>query len=256
MTCADLSAILAERPLSSLSADQRAQVKAHLAECPGCRTLFEAIDGINRMPVPQSLFSPKEIAPVRPMPSRAWFIAMAFMLPLLLAVLGVLWKGSYGWDALPSEAAALYAILGVGALAALTLGFYRQFKPGARDTIDGRAAMAVLLLGFVAFISVEFGWHPKPGFALASAWRCLSFGVEIALVASLALLSWARQGFAANPHSASFWTGALASMAGMIALAVHCPNLELSHLLMGHATVILVTSCLAAWTGRRWFGLR
>ncbi len=59
-----------------------------------------------------------------------------------------------------------------------------------------------------------------------------------------------------NPKSASFWTGALASMAGLIALGIHCPNRELSHILFGHMSVILAGSFLVAWMSRRFFGLR
>ena len=147
----------------------------------------------------------EDIAPIRPMPARMWFIAVAFVLPLVLAVLAMLWKGAYGWDALPRESAFIYAVLTFAAMAALALALYRQFKPGARDTVDGRAAMAVLMVGFVAFASREFSsWHPEPRLALDSAWRCMSSGLMVALGASLALLSWARLGFAPNPKSAGF----------------------------------------------------
>jgi hypothetical protein len=115
----------------------------------------------------------------------------------------------------------------------------------------------VLAVGFAAFVSVEFGWHPadrEP--ELLGAWTCFRFGTMVAVGASLGLLAWARLGFAANPKSASFWTGTLASMAGLIALGAHCPNLELSHLLLGHGTVILAGTFLVAWMGRRFFGLR
>jgi len=256
MTCENLSSLISERPLGACPAELRSQAETHLAGCANCRGLAETIDGIKRMPAPHSLFAPKEIAPVRPMPSRAWFIAVALLLTVILAAAGVWWKGAYGWNKLPQEAAVLYVILGAIGLGALALGFYRQFKPGARDTIDGRAAMVILLAGFVAFAAVEFGWHPKAETALRGAWGCFRYGTTVALGAALALLSWARLGFAANPVSASYWTGALASMAGMIALAIHCPNLELSHLLMGHASVILLATVMVAWTGRRLFGLR
>ena len=257
MTCQELSTLLSERPLAALPADLRTQAEQHLATCPGCRSLTQMIDGIQRMPVPQSVFSPEKIAPVRPMPSRGLFIAFAFAAPILLAGLGVWWKGAYGWAVLPTDSAVLFAILSAIGLGALALGFYRQFKPGAKGTIDGLAAVMILLAGFVVFAAVEFGWHPaESALALPSAWRCMRFGTIVALGTSLALLSWARLGFASNSWSASFWTGALASMAGIIALGVHCPNLELSHILLGHASVILVASGLIAWMARRFFGLR
>jgi hypothetical protein len=255
MTCQELSSFLSEHPLQALPMELQSPAAEHLMTCPGCRGMVTTIEGIQRMPVPQSFFDPKEIAPVRPMPSRPWFIAVAFVVPVLLAALGVWWKGAYGWSALQRDSATLFAILSAAGLGALALGFYRQFKPGARDAIDGRAAVAIVLAGFVAFAAVEFAWHPSST-PFLSAWRCMRFGTMIALGASLALLSWARLGFAPNPKSASFWTGALASMAGVIALGIHCPNLELSHILLGHATVILAASFLIAWMARLFFGLR
>jgi len=257
MTCQELSTILSERPLAALPPELRTQVEEHLATCSGCRRLAETIDGIQRMPVPQSFFAPQEMAPVRPMPSRLWFIAIAIALPIFLAAVGVMWKGAFGWSALPAETATLYVILSAVALAALGIGFYRQFKPGARDIIDGRAAAGIVLVGVIAFAAVEFGWSPAEASSEAYwAWRCFTFGTLVACSTSLALLSWSRLGFAPNPLSAAFWTGALASMAGIIALGVHCPNLELSHFLLGHASVVLVGSLIVAWIGRRFFGLR
>jgi hypothetical protein len=256
MTCGELSTILAERPRASLPADLRAQVDAHLAECPGCRNLVESIEGIENMPVPQSLFSPEEIAPVRPMTSGALFVGLALGVTLVLMAAAVIWKGAFGWEAMDGSTSGLFVALAVAGLGALGLGFYRQFKPGARDTVDGRAALAVLAAGAIAFAAVEFPWHPQEAGNLELAWVCLRFGVMVALVTSAALLIWSRQGFAANPRSASFWTGALASLAGMIALGVHCPVLELSHILLGHVSVILVASLIIAWMARRFFGLR
>ena len=200
------------------------------------------------------LFTPQEVAPVQPMPSRGRFIAIAFSLPILAGAVVAMLNGGAGWKQMPGESAVLFSLLSVFGLAALATGFYRQFKPGAREPIDGRGALAVLLAGFIAFATVEFGWHP--GGDLLGAWRCLRMGMLVALAASFPLLVWARKGYAVNPGSASFWTGTLASMAGLIALGLHCQNLEMSHQLMGHATAIVVSSCLVSWMARRLFGLR
>jgi len=257
MTCQELSRVLSERQLAALPPELRAQADAHLAGCPGCRSLVETVERFNRMPVPQSLFKLEEIVPVRPMPSRSLFIAIAFIVPLMLAAIVVYWNGAGGWKGMQPESEALFIIVAAAGLAALALGFYRQFKPGAREPIDGRAMIAVLLLGFVAYATIEFGWRPPDMHqAVTWAWSCLRFGTIVALGTSLALLTWARLGFAANPRSASFWTGALASMAGLIALGLHCSNRELSHVLLGHATVILLAGYLIAWMARRFFGLR
>jgi len=258
MTCHELSQILSERSLASLPPDLRAAADAHLAECHACRSLVETIDGINRMPVPQSLFVPPEdLAPVKPMPSRVLFIGFAFVVPLLAAGIANWLKGPFGWHAMSSETAAFFAALSLAGLAGLALGFYRQFKPGSRDTIDGRAAAGVLLAVFIVFAAVEFPWRPADSSdLLAGMARCLSFGTMVALGSSLALLGWARLGFAPNPKSAAVWTGALSAIGGLIALGIHCPNLELTHMLLGHASVVLVASALVAWIAHRFFALR
>ncbi|HEY3742684.1 MAG TPA: hypothetical protein VGL53_22715 [Bryobacteraceae bacterium] len=210
------------------------------------------------MPLPHALFAPPdEIAPVRPMPSSPLFIGLAFLIPLVAAAFAGWVKGAFGWHAMPPETAGLFAALSLAGLAGLALGFYRQFKPGSRDTIDGRAAAALLLAGLIAFAAVEFPWHPAgAGPLVEGAARCLIFGTVVALATSLVLLAWARLGFAPNPKSAAFWTGALSSAAGVIALGFHCPNQELSHILLGHVPVIIASSFAIVWIARRFFGLR
>ena len=206
------------------------------------------------MSVPASLFTPEEIAPVRPMPSRGWFVAIAFSLPILAGAMVAMMNDVAGWRQMPVESEVLFSILSIAGLAALAVGFYRQFKPGAREPVDGRAALTVLVAGFVAFAAVEFGWHPS-GPVVYGALGCLRLGMLGALGSSVLLLLWARKGYAVNPGSASFWTGTLASMAGLIALGLHCPNLELSHQLLAHGSMIVLSSYVVAWMGRRIFRL-
>ena len=196
-------------------------------------------------------FHPGKIPPVRPMPSGGWFVAIAFSLPVLAGAVVALLNGAAGWKKMPTEAAILFCGLSVAGLAALAVGFYRQFKPGEREPADGRAALVILLAGFAAFAGVEFGWHPGGDDTLFNAWRCLRIGTSVALAAAVLLLLWARKGYAVNPASAAFWTGTLASMAGLIALGLHCQGFELSHQLMGHASMIVVSCYGVAWLARR-----
>ena len=256
MNCQEVSNILSECSAAAVPAGQRESVDAHLSECPACSGLVQSIDGIQHMPVPQSLFAPQEVPPVRPMTSSVMFIGITFVLSFLVAAIVAIWKKPDGWRALPDSSAVLFVMLASVGLGALVLGFYRQFKPGARDTLDGRAAVAIFAAGFVAYAAVEVGWRPVEDLGISWAWRCLTTGTLVAVATALALFSWARQGFAANPKSAGFWTGALASMSGIIALTVHCPALELSHWLIWHGSVIVIASGLSAWIGRRFFSLK
>src|SRR5258708_3648502 len=95
--------------------------------------------------VPVKIMPPGEIQPVRPMPSRGWFVAIAFSLPILAGAVVALLNGGAGWKRMPVESAVLFSVLSLAGLAALSLGFYRQFKPGAREPVDGHAALVVLV---------------------------------------------------------------------------------------------------------------
>ena len=188
------------------------------------------------------------------MPSKSWFVAIAFSLPVLAGTVVAILNGAAGWRKMPVDLALLFCFLSIVGVAVLSVGFYRQFKPGTREAVDGRAALVILVAGFVAFASVEFPWHPDREAALVP-WRCLRLGTLVALGASVLLLLWARKGYAVNPVSASFWTGTLASMAGLIGLGLHCPRFELSHQLAGHAPMIVFSCYGVAWLARR-FGLK
>ena len=59
-----------------------------------CRGLVESIDEILSMPIPEAPYSPEEIRPVRPMPSRGWFIAIAFLLPLMAGAVVAMVNGA------------------------------------------------------------------------------------------------------------------------------------------------------------------
>ena len=252
MNCETLSDALSGENLAELPPESRAAAELHLSNCATCRQTLEAIEGIKTISAPRPRFIPTDLAPVSPMPSRMVFVGLACVLPLLVAAVSAWSKGLDGWQELGPASRVLFGGLTALALAALVSTLYLQFKPGAGESIDGRKAVAATLAGFAIFaLSLGAGWHPDAGGGAETAWICFRFGSIIAAGATLGLFALARRGFAANPNSASFWIGSLASLSGVIALTLHCPVQELSHLLLGHATVIAASGCLLALAVRQ-----
>ena len=252
MRCDELSTALSQQGLADLPEQSRVAASSHLATCAGCRQLLETVEGFQLVPVPRPQFSPPDLAPVLPMPSQVEFAALACFLPLVIVGLGVLWKGVYGWPQLGTGTQALFGALAISAVAATVWALYRQFKPGAGESWDGRLAAIVTLGGFAAFaVAMGSGWHPESGGGARVAWSCFRFGAIVATGSALGLFALTRRGFAANPDSASFWIGGLASVSGVIALTLHCPVHELSHLLFGHATVIAAGGVVIALAARQ-----
>lgn len=256
ITCTAASAHLAETRMDALPEDLRAAVREHLDACPNCRAMVEFVEGVREMPASKPGFQPDVIEPVKPM-ARPWlFIGVALLALALFAWAGVAWNGPYGWHALDTSQAALFVLLCAAGLVPLALGFYREFKPGAGEGVDNRLIVAALVLVYAVYSASEFVWAGNVGLNPGVGFRCFRFGMMISLAGAVTLLLWARQGFAANPTSAAVWTGAFSSLSGIIALQIHCPVLETSHLLLGHAPVIVVATYLTVWMSRRVFGLK
>lgn len=164
-----------------------------------------------------------------------------------------------------SGVSALVAFIGmVGGIAMRPLG-YGLLSVGQRLCILGAAVLSAGLLGNLVsrgMFPARKVWVPRgrvlagavailpgalacvlqiraePHFVPAAA-VCL--GIGIAFAAMTAPLLWAvlRRGAGMDPTLTAMATGALAGLAGMIALEFHCPNLNLMHVLAGHFGAVL-----------------
>jgi hypothetical protein len=76
--------------------------------------------------------------------------------------------------------------------------------------------------------------------------KCLITGTIHAIPAGL--LSWLllRRGFAVNSVSAGLAAGALAGLAGVGVLELHCVNFQAAHVLVWHTAVVPLSAALGA----------
>ena len=187
-----------------------------------------------------------DLPPVRP-------LGPAWMWGWLMAALAAMVAGAGGWvlrplgfDLLtPVQRGCIFgAAAGSAGLLANLLA--RGMFPGHRVLWSGLWAVVVAISVLPLALAYALRYRAEPDF-IPAAWTC--FRISVLLAAVTAPLLWAvlRQGAWMSPTLTGAACGALAGLAGMTALEIHCPNLDLNHVLAGHFAAVLVAS-LAGWT--------
>ena len=82
---------------------------------------------------------------------------------------------------------------------------------------------------------------------------CLTAGLLQAIPAAVAIWLLLRRGFAVDSLAAGLARGALAGLAGVGMLELHCPNFEAPHVMVWHTAVLPLSAAagaLLAWSSR------
>jgi hypothetical protein len=189
------------------------------------------------------------LPPVRPMPP-AWALEGELMtIAAAIAVAGAARAGFFGFLKLgDSSRMIIFSALGILIFLAAS-EWVSESIPGSRKRLSPGAALAVTILGMLAVFGVLFRDYHTEHFVSAGL-ACLAFGLLHAIPA--AILGWLvlRRGFAVNPLTAGLLGGALAGLAGVTLLELHCPNFQALHILVWHVAVVPVSAgagALLAW---------
>jgi hypothetical protein len=140
----------------------------------------------------------------------------------------------------------------LGALGAcaflLASSLVSQMVPGSlhRFRPELLPVAVVATLSVVAGILFQFGDAAR---FWARGWSCLRMGVPFALLAAGPLWVVLRRGAILSPRAAGAAAGLLAGLAGTTVLEIHCPNLDLSHILIWHVGVSVIGSLFGLGTG-------
>lgn len=189
----------------------------------------------------------------------------------------------YPWQ-LPSRQARVFAslsltalVLGLGSLRAMNvsgipalltalaggLGLCALFVPSAvpgpaRASRTSRQVLvlvvALLAVGYVSLTIADFDPLSSVlrGYALAQVMSC---GLHVLLTGTLCLLALLAPWQRSDPFSPTLLgglLGALAGYAGMLLVDAACASTEGFHILIGHASAVLVFGLGGAIVGRRW----
>ena len=245
MTCRDMDGVINSRSRDSALPPEASE---HIGRCERCREVMRVlVEGPEiRQPsesgmrlIQGSLL--RDLRPVRPLAPSSVFLAGFAISFLAVAVVGSIQLHAYGWNVLSVSAKiVVFASLALGA-GALALSMARQMRPGSKYSVSPNLLPAgVLLLVAVAMMAVFHSREEKAFFS--SGLRCLSSGLKYAIPGAVLTWLWLRRGAAQSPKLMGATIGGFAGLIGVTVLEVHCPNLNLYHILVWHLGVLLLSA--------------
>jgi len=187
-------------------------------------------------------FIEADLKPVRPLAPESLYLAFlagVFVVACLASFYFI--PGVNGWKVLSNlQRPAVFAPL---LLSAGVLAFFlvRQMTPGAAHTRDTAAWGAGLLLLLAVLVAVLFRPQPESTF-LADNVTCFIGGMKFAIPAGVATGLVLIRGAGLMPRLAGAAAGALAGLAGLAVLEIHCPILNVYHIVVAHISVVLACS--------------
>ena len=257
MKCRDVEDVLATSNTRG-TGNLMPSVRAHIEECKSCQEFARIvelasadaqidssqIDRLQKMIV-------GDLQPVRPL-LPCWVFLLAFALIFVgLSYLGVLYLGPYGWFVLmPGQKVAVFATLAASA-ALLAFSLVKQMVPGQKWLPrQGLLPVGLFVLLCLVVASV-FQVRTDPRF-VQSGEACLKAGMPYAIPAAFVFWLILRRGAILSPRVAGAITGMLAGLVSTTVLEVHCPNLNVWHILVWHVGIALlglVTGLFVATVG-------
>jgi hypothetical protein len=185
------------------------------------------------------------LRPVRPLTSL-WLLTAGLV--FLCSAFAVAAAAHAGFDGIEKMASWQRALI-FATLTALTILFANQFArsmtPGRRLLVSTASLFATGILALLAAFAISFPDHHVDHFVSAGV-ACLITGLLHALPAGLFLWLLLRRGFAIRPVTAGWIAGALAGLAGVGVLELHCVNFQAAHVLLWHTAVIPTAAALGA----------
>ena len=233
-------------------------VEAHLEVCPHCRELFEHDAELGRslatqaslaVPFADAFFEKLEERVASETGPRAWLRSRPTNLRALFVVSSVLLVVVLGGLAKPRSDLADYPAARIALVLALyfsaiVVAVAKELTLAARRAgVEVNPALLIGGLGLPFLVALFPATEASRHFGPAGALGCFSYGA--ALTVPVALLLWA---FDRNDTPSLRTVGLSAVALGLSAnlvLELHCPNGNVLHLLLGHASIGL--AWLGAW---------
>jgi hypothetical protein len=181
-----------------------------------------------------------DLKPVRPLaPAGVYLAAFAAIVIAGCLASWLYFSGQSGWEAL-SNLQKLLVFVPLCAIAALLIfSGVRQMTPAARYTRTTAlcgGGVFLLLLGLMALILQPVHESAFVRAGLICLRNGMTFAIPVAFLFALVLL----RGALLSPALAGATAGGLAGLVGMAVLEIHCPNLNLYHILVWHVSVVLI----------------
>jgi hypothetical protein len=188
------------------------------------------------------------VPPVRPLASAPVLSTGLFLIVATVALLGAVRVGFQGVEAL-SLVQRLVIFGTLVLLAALVAArTVSEWIPGSATPVAGEAVLAAVTGALLVVFALLFHDYSMAQF-VSTGLKCLLAGLLHAAVAAPLLWWLLRRGYAVNGVSAGLVAGALAGLAGVSLLELHCTKLEAPHVLLWHTLVVPVSAVTGAGAG-------
>jgi hypothetical protein len=253
MTCKDVNRFLDQAGGSS---PVPADVREHIANCPGCQKLLAAFQNATAarekaapVPIPTGLL--EDLKPVRRLPSFPIRVAIWLGAAAVVTALGVALWGMRGWQALTGNERLFSAGSILVLLFSAGYGLAVQMMPGAMRRFSFFAAECVAFLVFLA--TVAFTFHRSYSFPLPPVDRdCFINGLIISGIAALFVLPRMRRGVWLDRGTVAINVGALVSAICLLVFVLYCPVLNFRHVFIAHLGAVAVVMLLSGAVAMIW----
>jgi len=190
----------------------------------------------------------EDLRPIRPLaPVRILFIGCAIVFLSVVAV-GALVLGMNGWGTLSLVQRIVMFLTLAASAVLLANSMIRQMVPGSRHILAPAVLLVSILILLMMVIAATFRSQPESTF-LAAGVMCLKNGLTFSMPAGLLLWFILRRGAILYPKLMGAVAGGFAGLAGLSVLEFNCPNLNVFHILVWHAGVVIVGSLGGALLG-------
>ena len=239
----------------SIAAAKYRQEGSHLIYCERCRGLTRLLEKADYGLRPSESALRRieagileDLKPVRPLvPSRILLFGCATIFLSVVSV-GALLLGMNGWGAL-SLAQRIVVFLTLAASAVLLANaMVQQMVPGSKLVFAPAVLLVSILSVLMMIIAATFRSQQESAF-LASGMLCLKNGLRCSVPAAFLFWLILRRGAILYPKLIGAVACGLAGLAGLTVLEVNCPNLNVFHILIWHAGVVVISSLTGSVLG-------
>jgi hypothetical protein len=247
MNCKEINRVLTE---GSMASPPQPEVENHLRTCANCRELVRAVTGPPAEPIavqrPSAVSLRRieeairaDLRPVRPIAAKGWLFVTLILVFLAMVAVEVSRLGAFALRVMtPLQTSVILGALAVSTgLVAFSL--VNQIVPGSRHRISPTLLPLGIIIALMIAALALFHVRPQQHFWERS-WGCIRTGMPIAALTAIPCWLILRCGAMLYPPIAGAATGLLAGLAGATALQIHCPNLDVWHIVVGHVGVAAI----------------
>lgn len=184
-----------------------------------------------------------KMTPVRPLPP-AWVLSsMLFGMCAAIAVAAARRSGMHGIDAMDKTQKLIFPAL-AGFIVAAAGAWVAEMIPGSKRKETPWKVLCGATFTLWALFPTIFPDRHTENFVHSGI---VCFGAGLLYAVPIALAGWwlLRRGFAVDRTGAAMAAGTLAGLGGLLMLELHCPNFEVTHLLVWHTAVVPISAALA-----------